>query len=164
MDGCDDGCVFENPTGLPSGPLWVCENMQSITTCCRSRLNPVTLQYVCNCITQPPLDDGYIIKNDCSVSDVNECYNSPCIPLAVCENLDGTLRNGKFKCTCPPGMFGDGQKRCGSYMPQTNFLLSFSLQNVNCNINMNNKSDIIRMLFSFNVLPSYVRFDDVEID
>lgn len=65
--------------------------------------------------------------NDCSVRDIDECginYGG-CSTDAICNNLDGTVKNGTHTCTCPPGLIGDGVKRCDIFVFQTK--MSFQL-------------------------------------
>ena len=65
---------------------------------------------------------------DCSVRDIDECginYGG-CSADAICNNLDGTLKNGTHTCTCPPGLIGDGVKRCDIFVFQTK--MSFQLE------------------------------------
>lgn len=45
--------------------------------------------------------------DECSVPG-----QGPCHPNAVCQNLDGTVDTGRYRCICPPGMLGDGVSRC----------------------------------------------------
>jgi hypothetical protein len=40
-----------------------------------------------------------------------------------CKNLDGTLRQGRFECICPPGMIGDGLVYCDVFLYRTFFVV-----------------------------------------
>ncbi|XP_057619622.1 protein HEG homolog 1 isoform X2 [Chionomys nivalis] len=108
----------------------------------------VSRGYRCVC---PPAWQG----DNCSV-DVNECLSSPCPPLAVCNNTQGS-----FTCRCPVGY----QLEKGICNLVRTFVTEFKLKKTFLNTTVENHSDahevenkIAETLnLCFSTLPGYIR-------
>ncbi|XP_050015777.1 protein HEG homolog 1 [Alexandromys fortis] len=108
----------------------------------------VSRGYRCVC---PPAWQG----DNCSV-DVNECLSSPCPPLAVCNNTQGS-----FTCRCPVGY----QLEKGICNLVRTFVTEFKLKKTFLNTTVENHSDthevenkIAQTLnLCFSTLPGYIR-------
>ena len=52
-DGCDAQCKFEDSCNCAAGSEWVCTTPEFFkSSCCPSRTNPITSDFVCNCAGQ----------------------------------------------------------------------------------------------------------------
>ncbi|KAH0504382.1 Protein HEG-like protein 1 [Microtus ochrogaster] len=108
----------------------------------------VSRGYRCVC---PPAWQG----DNCSV-DVNECLSSPCPPLAMCNNTQGS-----FTCRCPVGY----QLEKGICNLVRTFVTEFKLKKTFLNTTVENHSDthevenkIAQTLnLCFSPLPGYIR-------
>ncbi|XP_013207059.1 protein HEG homolog 1 isoform X1 [Microtus ochrogaster] len=108
----------------------------------------VSRGYRCVC---PPAWQG----DNCSV-DVNECLSSPCPPLAMCNNTQGS-----FTCRCPVGY----QLEKGICNLVRTFVTEFKLKKTFLNTTVENHSDahevenkIAQTLnLCFSTLPGYIR-------
>jgi hypothetical protein len=103
-------------------------------------VNPVTGAYVCDCSGQASGDPAFIITKNCEKQDVDECSvnNGGCAENAVCVNKDGLEGQGSHECKCPPGMIGDGIRRCDIYLYETQMVfevVGLKSQNVNVQVN-----------------------------
>jgi cysteine-rich repeat protein len=130
-DGCSTTCQLEDSSGSREGSQWVCSaEVNKKTVCCRSLINPVTGQFVCDCATQTSTYEGYYVTPQCVKKDVDECANNNggCMPEATCENLNGVFELGTRNCRCPTGMNGDGVSRCDLLIYTTR--LTLSIENV----------------------------------
>ncbi|XP_007638972.1 protein HEG homolog 1 isoform X1 [Cricetulus griseus] len=104
--------------------------------------------YRCAC---PPAWQG----DNCSV-DVDECLSSPCPPLAMCNNTQGS-----FTCRCPVGY----QLEKGICNLVRTFVTEFKLKKTFLNTTVENHSDIheveneiVQTLnLCFSTLPGYIR-------
>jgi cysteine-rich repeat protein len=104
-DGCSVQCLLEDISHTFNGDTWLCTGaVGTKTSCCRTRLNPVTLSKVCSCSGQTAPYAGVYFSDDCMIKDLDECSsNHGCIKNTVCKNLDALLRNGTHTCICPTG-------------------------------------------------------------
>ena len=61
----------------------------------------------------------------CLSTDVNECVEGlhGCDPNAICDNIVGS-----YKCTCRPGLFGDGRNSCISTSKDVNHCVETLLE------------------------------------
>ncbi|XP_040606813.1 protein HEG homolog 1 isoform X2 [Mesocricetus auratus] len=104
--------------------------------------------YRCVC---PPAWQG----DNCSV-DVDECLSSPCPPLAMCNNTQGS-----FTCRCPVGY----QLEKGICNLVRTFVTEFKLKKTFLNTTVENHSDIHEveneiaqtLNLCFSTLPGYIR-------
>ncbi|XP_051047340.1 protein HEG homolog 1 isoform X2 [Phodopus roborovskii] len=104
--------------------------------------------YRCVC---PPAWQG----DNCSV-DVDECLSSPCPPLAMCNNTQGS-----FTCRCPVGY----QLEKGICNLVRTFVTEFKLKKAFLNTTVENHSDIHEvenelaqtLNLCFSTLPGYIR-------
>lgn len=152
-DGCSSTCVIEDPTS----DTWLCPAPDGAKTlCCPTRINPVTSAKVCSCAGQAPLNDGYTITPLCEERDVDECSVSsgpgPCHENAVCENLNGIVGPAKYRCTCPPGMLGDGVSRCDVKDYLTTFVFGIAATTPEAA----DASAIVSGLYASQVIPASV--------
>nr|XP_031539527.1 protein HEG homolog 1 isoform X1 [Vicugna pacos] len=138
----------------------------------QSPAGPPSPASVNSCATNPCLHDGKCIMDstsrgyrclcspswqgdDCSV-DVNECLSSPCPPLAVCNNTQGS-----FTCRCPVGY----QLEKGICNLVRTFVTEFKIKKTFLNTTVEKHSDLreveneitktLNMCFS--TLPGYTR-------
>nr|XP_048310336.1 protein HEG homolog 1 [Myodes glareolus] len=108
----------------------------------------VSRGYRCVC---PPAWQG----DNCSV-DVNECLSSPCPPLAMCNNTQGS-----FTCRCPVGY----QLEKGICNLVRTFVTEFKLKKTFLNTTVENHSDAHEvenkmaqtLNLCFSTLPGYIR-------
>jgi hypothetical protein len=124
------------------------------TVCCTSLVNPVTSQYVCDCVGQASTYEGYFVSPQCDKVDIDECVtnNGGCMPDATCENLNGVFELGTRNCRCPVGMNGDGISRCDLFIYTTRFSLSV----LGVTPDAMTTQQIVDALYSSSVVPSSV--------
>lgn len=129
-DGCNGFCQFEDSCACAAGNLYICtdEGLFSTSSCCPSRVNPVTNEFVCNCNGIVSEHNGYIIsENTCEKIDINECLQNHgnCAENAICQNFDSVANNGTktHECICPAGLVGDGINRCDVFVYTTSYQL-----------------------------------------
>ncbi|XP_036205173.1 protein HEG homolog 1 isoform X5 [Myotis myotis] len=152
-----------------SSPLATTSRAQSGTQSPPARSSPASVN---SCAPNPCLHDGKCVVDparrghrcvcspswqgeDCSV-DVNECLSSPCPPLAVCNNTQGS-----FTCRCPIGY----QLEKGICNLVRTFVTEFKLKKTFPNSTVEKHSDLhevesevtktLNMCFS--MLPGYTR-------
>nr|DAD42629.1 TPA_asm: hypothetical protein HUJ06_000859 [Nelumbo nucifera] len=91
---------------------YTCENVSRSdpSYACRSNSqcfnSPNGRGYLCNCSLgyegNPYLDDGCQDVDECADPATNDCSK---LPIAICNNTPGN-----YRCSCPPGMVGDGRE------------------------------------------------------
>lgn len=161
-DGCSHDCTFEDPSGLYNGTVWLCNALPFIRThCCPTLYSPVTGSPVCDCQGEVSPEPGFTISPSCESQDVDECLvaDGGCHTNAVCQNLDGTLLAGTHRCICPPGMIGDGVRRCDFFVYRTKFSVAIPAAQVA----LLTEEDALDALFASGALPAGVERDDVEV-
>ncbi|XP_038201411.1 protein HEG homolog 1 isoform X2 [Arvicola amphibius] len=139
----------ESPTALsPPAPVNSC----TVNPCLHDGecIVDLTVSHGYRCVC-PPAWQG----DNCSV-DVNECLSSPCPPLAMCNNTQGS-----FTCRCPVGY----QLEKGICNLVRTFVTEFKLKKTFLNTTVENHSDthevenkIAQTLdLCFSTLPGYIR-------
>lgn len=164
-DGCSRTCSFEDITGTSQGPDWVCDvPALGRTVCSRSYLNPITGQFVTSCAGQASDNPGYTVRaRDCVLEDVNECLNGTyggCIRTAVCVNFDRVTGNTTHECRCPPGLNGDGVKRCDNKV----FKTSLELEAFGLTLSSFDENVFRAQLFSANLVPPGIPSGNVQFE
>ena len=146
-----------------SGNTWLCSgDVGAKTSCCETRLNPVTLGKVCNCQGQAAAYAGVVINDACVLSDLDECKSpNTCVGEAQCVNMDASKRNGTHYCVCPPGLIGDGITRCSYTVAVTILKIDLNTQDLGVDLT---QDSIIDKLFSLNVIPASVERSDVHVE
>jgi cysteine-rich repeat protein len=110
-DGCSNLCQLEEV----DINMWLCENVIGFrTSCCISRVNPLTQQYTCDCadIVQPDTSRGFTITPECVLRDVDECNEHDCHHTAICINHDTRYSDHRYECLCPTGWHGNATLGC----------------------------------------------------
>jgi cysteine-rich repeat protein len=163
QDGCNVQCLLEDISHTFSGNTWLCSgDIGARTSCCPTRINPVTLGKVCNCSWQAAPYAGVYITDGCVLRDVDECITpKKCIGEAECVNLDASNLNGTHQCVCPPGFIGDGVTRCAFAVAVTKLKIEINTRDLGVD---STHDSIINKLFSLNVIPSSVKRSDVYVD
>lgn len=96
--------------------------------------------------------------------DVNECLqsnNGGCHVDAVCRNLDALASAGKtHECICPPGMNGDGIRRCDQmvYMTQFGIRLNAVPEGVVLDLQL-----LVQRMYADGAFPASVMIGDIEV-
>jgi cysteine-rich repeat protein len=163
QDGCNVNCLLEDISKTFNGNTWLCSGAVGVkTSCCGTRLNPVTLGKVCNCSGQAAPYAGVYINEACVMSDINECRKSnTCVGEAQCVNMDASKRNGTHHCVCPPGLIGDGVNRCSFAVAVTKLKIDLNPNDLDIDLT---QDSIVDKLFSMKIIPSSVERSDVHVD
>lgn len=139
------------------------EDMTGLSSCCPSVLNPITEVFVCNCIGQESPSPGYTVGTKCELRDIDECLtnNGGCHRDAVCRNLNAVTMPGKtFECICPPGMSGDGVRRCDQQVFMTRF--GVTLNEVPKDVALDLDA-LVKEMYEGGMFPKSVMLDDITI-
>jgi cysteine-rich repeat protein len=162
-DGCNVKCLLEDISRTFGGNTWLCTGaVGAKTSCCPTKINPVTLGKVCDCSGQAVPYAGVKINEACVMSDINECINSKiCVGEAHCVNMDASKRNGTHYCVCPPGFIGDGVNRCSFTVAVTKLKIDLNKNNLGTDLT---QDSVVNKLFSLNIIPSSVKRADLKVE